>query len=112
MQIDLSNSIPHYMAEVKKFRTLCKDNFSDLSVTKKELLIGFRKQPPAVSPITMDGEIVERVEKYKYLEIIFDNKLKFYCNVLNIYEKCHYIIYCLQMLRSIGINSNMLQVMC
>ena len=68
----------------------------------KELLIDFRKQPPAVSSITIDGEIVERVEKYKYLGIILDNKLKF--DVLNIYKKCHYRIYCLQRLRNIGIN--------
>ena len=63
------------------------------------------KQPPAVSPITMDGEIVERVEKYKYLGIILDNKLKFDSNVPNIYKECHHRIYCLQMLRNIGINS-------
>ena len=74
----------------------------------KELLIDFRKQPPAVSPITIDGEIVERVEKYKYLGIILDNKLKFDSNVLNIYKKCHHIIYCLQRLRNIGINSKIL----
>ena len=57
------------------------------SISKtKELLIDFRKQPPAVSPITIDGEIVERVEKCKYLGIILDNKLKFDSNVLNIYK--------------------------
>ena len=74
----------------------------------KELLIDFRKQSPAVSPITTDGEIVERVEKYKYLGIILDNKLKFDNNVLNIHKKCHYIIYCLQKMRNIGINSKIL----
>ena len=73
--VDWSNSIPHYLEEVEGFTTWCKDNFLDLNVTKtKELLIDFREQPPAVSPITMDCEIVERVEKYKYLEIILDNK--------------------------------------
>ena len=93
--VDLSNSIQHYIEEVERFTTWCKDNFLDLNVTKtKELLIDFRKQPPAVSTITIHGEIVERVEKYKYLGIILDNKLKFDSNVLNIYEKCHYIIYC------------------
>ena len=70
----------------------------------KELLIVLSKQPPAVSPITIDGEIVERVEKYKYLEIIIDNKLKFDSNVLNIHKKCHCRIYCMQRLRNIGIN--------
>ena len=103
--VDLSNSIPHYIEEVDRFTTWCKANFLGLNVAKtNELLIDFRKQPPAVSPITIDGEIVERVEKYKYLGIILDNKLKFDSNVLNIYKKCHYRIYCLQRLRNIGIN--------
>ena len=103
--VDLSNSIPHYI-EVDRFTTWCKDIFLHLNVTKtKELLIDFRKQPPAVSPITIDGEIVE---KYKYLGIILDNKLKFDSNVLNIHKKCHYRIYCLQRLRNIGINSKIL----
>ena len=107
--VDLSNSIPHYIEEVDRFTTWCKANFLDLNVTKtKELLIDFRKQPPAVSPITIDGEIVERVENYKYLGIILDNKLKFDSNVLNIYKKCHYRIYCLQRPRNIGINSKIL----
>ena len=74
----------------------------------KELLIDFRKQPPAVSPITIDGVIVERVEKYKYLGIVLDNELMFDSNVLNIHKKCHYRIYCLQRLRNIGINSRIL----
>ena len=56
----LSNSIPHYIEEVERFTTWCKDNVLDLNVTKtKELLIDLWKQPPAVSPITIDGEIVE-----------------------------------------------------
>ena len=83
--VDLSNSIPHYIEEAERFTTWCKDNILDLNVTKtKELLVKFMKQPPAVSPITMDGEIVERVEKYKYLGIILDNKLKYDSNVLSI----------------------------
>ena len=88
--VDLSNTISHYIEKVERLTTWCKDNFLDLNVTEtKELLIDFRKQPSAVPPITIDGEIVERVEKYKYLGIILDNKLKFDSNVQNIYKKCH-----------------------
>ena len=77
------------MAEVERFSTWCKDNFLDLNVTKtKELLTSFKKQPPAVSHVAIDGEIVERVEKYKYLGIILNNKLQCDSNVLNIYKKC------------------------
>ena len=52
----------------------------------KELLIDFRKQPPAVSPITINGGIVQRVDKNKYLGIILDSKLMFDINVPHIYE--------------------------
>ena len=100
--VDLSYSIPHCIEEVERFTTWCKNDFLDLNVTKtKELLIDFRNQPPAFSPITIDGE---RVEKYKHFGIILDNKLQFDSNVLNINKKCHNRIYCLQRLRDIGIN--------
>ena len=68
--VDLSNSIPHYIAEDERFSTWCKDNFLTSTWHKNELRIDLRQQPPAVSPITMDSEIIERVEKYKYLGII------------------------------------------
>ena len=56
------------MAEVERLTTRCKDNLLEINVTyTMELLIDFKKQPPAVSSITVDGEIDERVEKYKYL---------------------------------------------
>ena len=82
--------------------------FSPQRGKNKGITIDFRKQPPAVSPITINSEIVERVEKYKYLGIILDNQLKFDSNVLNTYKKCHYRIDCLQRLRNIGINSKIL----
>ena len=74
--VELSNSFQHYLAEVERFMRWFKDDVLDLNVAKtKELLIDFRKQPPAVLPITLDGEIVERVGKY--LGITLDKKLKF-----------------------------------
>ena len=77
--------IPHYVAEVERFTKCCEDNFFNLIVTKiKELLIVFRKKPTVVPPVTM-VEIVERVEKCKYLEVIFDSKLMCDSNVSTIY---------------------------
>ena len=76
------------MAEVEKFTTWCNDNFLVHNMAKtKELLIDFRKQPPAISPITIHGENVERVKKYKYPGITLHNKLQFDSNVLSIYKK-------------------------
>ena len=59
-----------------------KGNLLDLNVTTtKELLIDIRKQHPAVSRMTIDGLVVERVDKYKYLGVILDNKLKIDCDL-------------------------------
>ena len=55
-----------------------------------ELLIDFRKQLPAIPLATINGDIAERVEKYKHLIIILDSKLKLDSNVLNINKKCNY----------------------
>ena len=61
-------------------------------------------QPTAVPLIVLDGEILGRNDKYKYIAIVLDNKLQVYSNVSNYYDKCHYRIYCLHRLRNTGIN--------
>ena len=71
-----------YKLLTNKLTKCGKGNFLDLNVTTtNELLIDIRKQPPAVSHITIDGLVVERVEKYKYHGIILDNKLKIDCDL-------------------------------
>ena len=71
-----------YKLLTNKLTKCGKGNFLDLNVTTtKELLIDIRKQHPAVSRITIDGLVVERVEKYKYLGIILDSKLKIDCDL-------------------------------
>ena len=50
----------------------------------------------------IEGVTVERVNEYKYLGTVLDNKPTSECNTNNIVKKCHQIMFCLFILRSFG----------
>ena len=107
---DLSNSDTVYFDQVQKFCSWCKDNYLDLNVGKtKEMLIDFRKNPPVVPDLLIDGARVERVTEYKYLGTVLDNKLNFAANTNFINKKCQSRIFCLQKLRSLKVSARVLQ---
>jgi hypothetical protein len=107
---DLSNSDTAYLQEVDKFTTWCKDNYLDLNMKKtKEMIIDFRRQPDSIPDLFIDGTKVERVEEYRYLGTIIDNKSVFNSNTDAIHKKCQPRLYCLQKLRSLNVNHH---VMC
>ena len=74
----------------------------------KELIVDFRAKPDAIPDLFIDGTKVERVDEYKYLGTIVDSKLSFDANTHAIHKKCQTRLYCLQKLRSIGVNGNIL----
>ena len=55
--------------------------------------------------LIIDGMKVERVEEYKHLGMIVDNKLTFSTNTQAIHKKCQSRIYFLQKLRSLNVNA-------
>ena len=57
----------------------------------------------AVIELIIEGVTVERVNKYKYLGTILDNKLNFECNTNNIVKKCHPRMFCMFRLRSFDV---------
>ena len=65
-----------------------------------------RKEP---AKIIIDGSEVERVNEYKYLGVIFDNKLSFCKNVKEIIKKVNSRLYCLYKLRSFNVKNEILQ---
>ena len=106
---DLSNSDSIYQEEVKRFTTWCVDNYLELNVLKtKEMIIDFRRKPTSIPDLYIGDEKVERVSQYKYLGSITDNKLTFNQNIESINKKCQSRIYCLQKLRSLKVNTNIL----
>ena len=73
------------------------------------MLIDFRKSPSPVPELEIDGVKVERVDVYKYLGTHIDSKLTFNTHIQSVHKKCQSRIYCLQTLRKLQVNPNILQ---
>jgi len=106
---DLSNTHSTYVDEVSKFCNWCKDNYLDMNIKKtKELVIDFRRKATVIPDLYIEGVKVERVNEYKYLGTVIDHKLNFDANTNVIHKKCQSRLYCLQKLRSLNVNKNVL----
>eukprot|EP00914_Ancora_sagittata_P034844 GHVO01070258.1.p1 GENE.GHVO01070258.1~~GHVO01070258.1.p1 ORF type:complete len:128 (+),score=10.12 GHVO01070258.1:1454-1837(+) len=58
-----------YRNTMEKFTTRCDNDGLQLNVTKtKEMVVDFRRKPPALNPITIKGENIETCDEYKYLQ--------------------------------------------
>lgn len=49
------------------------------------MLVDFCREQSAISPLEVNGQIIEKVEKYKYLGAIIDHKLTFKPNSESIF---------------------------
>ena len=107
---DLSNSHENFVSQVDIFTKWCRENFLDLNVKKtKEMVIDFRTASRTEIPnLFIEGSQVERVEQYKYLGTIIDDKLNFDSNTLAIQKKCQPRLYCIKKLRVLGVNERVL----
>ncbi|KAF7705683.1 hypothetical protein HF521_020969, partial [Silurus meridionalis] len=60
----------------------CKLSFLDINVLKtKEMIVDFRKNRTAISPVVINDHAVEIVHHFKYLGTIIDEKLTFGAHV-------------------------------
>ena len=98
---DFSNSDSHFEQQVTEVTRWSKDNYLDLNVEKtKEMVVDFRKNG-CVGELVIEGVIVEKVNEYKYIGTVLDNKLTFESNTNCIVKKCHQR-FCMFRLRSFG----------
>jgi len=72
------------------------------------MIVDFRRKPNNIPDLFINGEKVERVNEYKYLGTIVDNKLTFNSNTQAIHKKCQSRLYCLQKLRSLHVRQSIL----
>ena len=72
------------------------------------MLIDFRRKPPVVLDLFMEGMKVEHVNEYKYLGTVLDNKLTFTPNTDFIHKKCQQRMYCLQKLMCLDVHTKIL----
>ena len=95
---------------INDFVNWCKNNFLKLNVSKtKEMIINFTRSQNDPEEIVIDGSKVQRVEFYKYLGVVFDNKLKFAQNMNEIVKKVNSRLLCLYKLRSFHVKTEILQ---
>ena len=109
--VDTTNSNSRVIGVMDGFAEWCKNNFLDLNPSKtKELLVDFRQAPPTPPPaLEMDGQVIERVEEYKYLGTTIDHKLSFKTNVENIHSKCQQRLFFLRKMRKLQVRPAILQ---
>ncbi len=75
-----------YQRSITYFSTWCDDNFLPLNISKnKELFFGFSKTQIHPS-IGINGEMVERVEHFRYLGITLDDHLSLNQHILGVYK--------------------------
>ena len=100
-----------YKHEIQNFVSWCDDNFLQLNVKKtKEMVIDFRQKKPNTDSVEIKGEKVEKVKTYKYLGVVFDDKLSWREHADTTARKIHSRMYCLRKLRSFNVSQKILQM--
>lgn len=102
----------NYLKEINTFVDWCDQNFLELNVTKtKELIVDFRTTKKILpEPVTIKGSEVERVHKFKYLGVVFDDILSWNQNTDTIMNKINSRLYCLRKLSSFNVSKHILQM--
>ncbi len=79
---------------VAEFTDWCKTFLLSISVLKtKEVIVDFKKNPTAVSPVVTDDQAGEVVNQYKHLATFIDHKLTFEPQVDAACKKAHQCVY-------------------
>ena len=71
-------------------------------------MVDFGRSDGAVQALSINGEVVERVQSYKYLGTVIDKDLNFNDNTTAVYKKCQPRLFCLQKLRSLNVKQEIL----
>ena len=74
------------------------------------MVIDFRRKKMPSQPLCIRGEVVEKVEDYKYLAVVIDNRLDWKSNTEAVYMKGMSRFYFLRKLRSFTVCSKMLEI--
>ena len=98
-----------YENELKCFVNYCDTNHVELNVSKtKEMLIDFGKKHPHYEPIMIKGSEVQRVQSYKYLGVLMDDKLDWHLHIDSVVKKLHKRMCCLRKLKSFDVSPKIL----
>uniref|UniRef100_A0A8C8DHE5 Reverse transcriptase domain-containing protein n=1 Tax=Oryzias sinensis TaxID=183150 RepID=A0A8C8DHE5_9TELE len=100
-----------YRELVDKFVRWSGENNLLLNVEKtREMVMDFRRKPPASQPLSILGRNVAEAEEYKHLGVTIDNRLSWKSNSTAVYKKASSRLYFLRRLRSFNVCSKMLEI--
>ena len=89
----------------------CKEHFLELNVKKtKELIFDFRQTNNSHDVVQIGSDSVEQVHEYKYLGVVFDDKLEWHSHADKITKKMNQRLYFLRKLNSFNVNITILNL--
>ena len=106
----INNDTTSYLKVVTEFTNWCElRHFLLINVKKtKELIVDFRRNTKAHDPLCISGLKVERVNEYKYLGTVIDDKLNWNENSKVLYGKANQRLFFLRKLRKFNVDINIL----
>ncbi|KAL0188435.1 hypothetical protein M9458_015534, partial [Cirrhinus mrigala] len=83
-----------YRGVIADFVDWCEGNHLPLNTSKtKELVLDFRRNSPACTPVSIQGSDIEIVNTFKYLGVHLNNKLDWSTNTDALYRKGQIVLY-------------------
>ncbi|XP_073700731.1 uncharacterized protein [Garra rufa] len=99
-----------YRQEVKELAVWCSHNNLELNMLKTvEMIIDFRKTPPALPPLTIMNSTVNSVESFRFLGNTISQDLKWDIHIDSIVKKAQQRLYFLRQLRKLNLPQELLK---
>ena len=97
--------------EVQKFTNWCMENNLTLNISKtKEIVYDFRRSSHVHNPLMFNGEVVERVESYKYLGTHIDSRLSWNTHAKVVKRKASQRLYFLRKLNECRVDRTIMKL--
>lgn len=92
--MDTTNTPGQLQSVMDIFVEWCTCNYFDVNSSKtKEVVVDFCNNPTIITTLSVNNHLKERVESYRYLGTIVDQRLTFQPNSESIFFKCHQCLY-------------------
>ncbi len=99
-----------YRQEVKELAVWCSLNNLELNTIKTvEMIVDFRRNPPALSPLTIMNSTVTTVESFRFLGTTISQDLKWDTHIVSIVKKAQQRLYFLRQLRKFNLPQEQLK---
>jgi len=104
-----NNDESAYRDEIQKLSVWCSTNNLSLNASKtKEVVVDFRRKKSDLAPVYINGEMVERVEDFKFLGTYISQDITWKTNTTALVKKAQQRLYFLRSLNKINLSQKLL----